>query len=360
MLDRINDYRAGRGLPALTDNVLLARAAWWQSVDLARSPWLIESGRWHEGADGSDIGARISRAGYRAATWKEIVGWGFSGDGVAMFNWWVNSPVHRDAILSDKITEAGVAYFVAPGSAWGHYWCVDFGRPLGTAVAVGTPRPYSVNMPVVVGAGETPSNSTGLDLLDYIRGDGRSYRVGNARGSFEVFQTQSDGERFWQVKAWDDLSVVNWEGFTVDGEFIRRDVDTSPGGGRFYRQFDAPWVRRFMRPGETFTQGKRVQFYRLDDCAPVEQYSGDVIDTIKLVARHARYTFPANGWEPVTVEDVVELEWVQGGEAYWFARGYGLVGWARRHSDPNSPQWSAICGMRPGVGRLERLWVGCI
>lgn len=359
MLERINAVRLEHGLPALRESAILAEAARRQAVDLSRNQWLIDSGRWHEGADGSSIADRLRRAGYYPAGWLEIVGWGWGGDAGQMFGWWMNSPVHRDVILSAEVTEAGSVYLYAPGSWWGHYWCVDFGRPVGQVV-VGTPRPYSVHVPVVVAPGTAAPGTAAIDLLPYLRGDGRSYRVGNARGSFEVFQTQAEGNRFWQVKAWDDLSVVNWEEFTVDGEFIRRDVDTSPGGGLFYRQFDAPWVRRFMRPGETFTQGKRVQFYRLDSCAPVEQYSGDVIDTIKLVAHHARYTFPANGWEPVTVEDVVELEWVQGGEAYWWARGYGLVGWARRHSDPNSPQWSAICGMRPGVGRLERLGVNCL
>jgi len=169
-----------------------------------------------------------------------------------------------------------------------------------------------------------------------------------------------DVDRFYQVKAWDDLSMVNWEGFSVDGEYIRRDVDTSPGGGLFYRQFNAPWVRRFMTPGQSFTQGKRVQFFRLDSCVPVEQYSGDVIDTIKFVAHHPRFTFPANGWEPVTLDDVVELAWTQGGESYWYARNYGLVAWGRSHQDVNSPQWSAICEMRPDVGRLTRLPINCL
>ena len=96
---------------------------------------------------------------------------------------------------------------------------------------------------------------------DYLRGDGRAYRVGNGWGSFEVFQTQTEGDTFYQVKAWDDLSVVNWEQFVVTPEYIGRDVDTSPGGGRFYRQFAAPWVKRRMRVGESFSQAKRAVSY---------------------------------------------------------------------------------------------------
>ena len=211
---------------------------------------------------------------------------------------------------------------------------------------------YSLYMPAVI-------TSPALDLLDYLRGDGRAYRVGNGWGSYEVFQTQAAGDTFHQVKAWDDLSVVNWEGFSFDNEFIRRDVDTSPGGGRFYRQFGAPWVRRYMQPGESHAQFKRVQFYRVSDCAELTAYSGDVTDVIEFVAHHERYTFPARDWGPVTLEDVIELRWTQG-ERYWYARGFGLVGWRRDHSDPHSPAWSAISEMRPDVGQLTRLRINCL
>jgi hypothetical protein len=194
-----------------------------------------------------------------------------------------------------------------------------------------------------------------------MRGDGRTYRVGNAWGSFEVFQSQQgEGNRFYQVKAWDDLSVVNWEEFVFDEETIGRDVDTSPGGGRYYRQFGAPWVKRRMAIGERFSARKRLQFYRQVDCEALEAFSGEVTDTIELVAWHARHTFAARDWEPMTLEDVAQLRWVEGGEDYFFARGYGLVGWGRTHQDVNSPRWSAICEMREGVGRLERLRIGCL
>lgn len=90
----------------------------------------------------------------------------------------------------------------------------------------------------------------------------------------------------------------------------------------------------------------------------MEQYSGDVIDTITLVARHERYTFPARDWPAVTLDDVVQLRW-SGGEDYWYARGYGLVGWGRTHQDAHSPAWSAISETRPDVGVLERLAIPC-
>jgi hypothetical protein len=352
MIERINAARAGRGLAALRPNAQLEEAARGHAADLAAHPALT-AGDSHTGSDGSSIEDRQRRAGYDPDWWGEITGWGFGGNDAQMMAWWMASPAHAAAILKPQFEDVGVADMDAPGSQWGHYWVVEFGR--GDGAEPEPPRPYTSYVPVVT----TPSNSMEIDLLPYLRGDGRSYRVGNGGGSFEVFQTQSEGDAFYQIKAWDDLSVVNWEGFSVDNEFIRRDVDTSPGGGRFYRQFNAPWVRRYMRPGQSFAQQKRVQFYRASDCAPLGVYSGTVTDVIEFVAHHRRYTFPARDWRPVTLDDVIELRWTQG-ERYWYARGYGLVGWRREHNDPNSPAWSAISEMRPGVGRLERMRIHCL
>jgi len=51
-----------------------------------------------------------------------------------MFDWWMNSPVHRAAILSPDVTEAGAVKLYAPGSPWGFYWVVDFARPVAAPV----------------------------------------------------------------------------------------------------------------------------------------------------------------------------------------------------------------------------------
>ena len=358
MLDRINTARMAHGLAPLSPNAQLTAAANRHVQDIARNPW-ITAGDSHIGSDGSSAGERIRQAGYTGEMGRECTGWGWGdfGDG-AQVAWWLDSPPHRAILLNPTLNEAGVAFQTAIAPAqWERYWVVDFGRG-GATMPSEPPKPptlpYQSHIPVVVAGGAKT-----VDLLSYLRGDGRAYRVGNSRGSFEVFQTQTEGDRFYQIKAWDDLSVVNWEGFSVDDSYIRRDVDTSPGDGRFYRQFDAPWVARRMSVGQSFTQSKRVQFYRLADCAPLGDYSGGVTDTIQLVAVHARFTFPARDWPPVTLEDVVQLRWTAG-EDYWYARGYGLVAWGRTHQDANSPAWSAISEMRPNVGRLPRLRIGCL
>lgn len=134
MIDRINEARAAHGLPPLAENAMLTQAAHDHAADLSRNERLIEQRRWHDGSDGSDIGTRITRAGYRAARWSEITGHGFGGDELMMFDWWMQSPVHRAAILSPDVTEMGSVRLAAPGSVWGFYFVVNFGRPVAQPV----------------------------------------------------------------------------------------------------------------------------------------------------------------------------------------------------------------------------------
>ena len=352
MVEAINAARAARGVGALRADERLTAAAQGHAADMAAHPGMI-----HVGSDGREGGERIRAAGYNWRKWGEIVGWGWQGQIAPMVDWWLSSGNHAPYLLDAEMVDVGVGYAAGLGP-WGHYWCVDFGRPLAEekpappGVEPPAPPPHVVYAPIVVGA-PTPA---GIDLLDYLRGDGRAYRVGNQRGTFEVFQTQTEGERFYQVKAWDDLSVVNWEEFVVSERAIGRDVDTSPGGGRFYTQLGAPWVARRMRVGESFSQGKRVQFYTLEDCRPSAANSGTVTDTITLVEQLAEWRSVFG----VELRDVIRLRWEEGGEEYVYARGLGLVAWRRAHNDQNSPEWSAISEMRPEVGKLARLRIPCL
>jgi hypothetical protein len=99
-----------------------------------------------------------------------------------------------------------------------------------------------------------------------------------------------------------------------------------------------------MAIGETYTQARRVQFYNKADGSPSAANSGNVTDAIKLVAHHKQYKFQTGS----ELENVLEIHWVQSPhdhrprEKYFYAKGYGLVGWARGHEDPHSPAWSAI------------------
>ena len=316
MLERINAVRAARGLPALRPNAQLAEAARGHAADLARHVELT-AGNSHVGSDGSDIDDRLRRAGYDPDWWGEVTGWGFNGNADTMVDWWMNSPSHRPVILTTEMDEAGAAYLHAPGSAWGHYWVVDFGRRDGAEPA----RPYTSHVPVVV----TPSNSTGLDMLAYLKGDGRAYMVQHPSGASEKFRTVTEpNSRFKQLKN------SQWEEFWHTPDYIWRGVDTSPGDGQYYRQFEADsggarWCPRFMAVGQTWIAPvpHTVQTYDKADCRPVEHHrNGTATNRLTLVARHERMT-----WGGVTVDDVIEVV-SSTGETMYFGRGYGLVAWS--------------------------------
>lgn len=205
-------------------------------------------------------------------------------------------------------------------------------------VAVQAATPPRVEVLAVETPNAGPDSAQTIDLLPYVKGDGRQYEIKNAWGSQERLQTQADGGNFYHVKN------AQWEQFFHDNHFIYRDIDTSPGNNRFYRQKDddlprgSRWLRRHMAIGETHTQARRVQFFNKADGSPSAQNSGDVTDTIKLVAHHARHRFHTG----IELNDVIELEWVNGRERYFYAKNYGLVGWERKHDDPHTPPWSAI------------------
>jgi hypothetical protein len=188
-----------------------------------------------------------------------------------------------------------------------------------------------------------------LDLLSYVRGDGRQYEVKNAAGGQERFQSRQDGLTFYQVKN------AQWEQFFFDNDFVYRDIDTSPGGGRYYRLTDpdrthgSRWLRRQMAIGETYTQARKVQFFNKSDGSQSAANSGNVTDTIKLIARHNQLTLRTG----MVINDIIELHWVNGPqdhspkEKYFYGRDFGLVAWERGHQDPNSPAFSALSEIHP-------------
>lgn len=209
-----------------------------------------------------------------------------------------------------------------------------YGLPGYVVADVVNPEPY-----MQPGRNSLPPVPSGnnIDMLPYLRGDGRLYEVKNANGGQERFQTQlKPGGVFWQTK-----NGLAEKLYDLDG-FIWRDWDTSPGNGRFYRQQQngqngARWMPRSLAVGQSYTVGIHVQFYTWN-CSPSAPNSGDVTDTRRLVAHYPSYTFRTG----IVLPDVIKIEWVNGGEVYFYARNYGLVAWERSHQDPNTPQWSAI------------------
>ncbi|MCA9994635.1 MAG: hypothetical protein KDE56_02735 [Anaerolineales bacterium] len=170
-----------------------------------------------------------------------------------------------------------------------------------------------------------------IDLLEYMRGDGRIYEVQHPDGRTETFQTQTDGQKFFFVKN------QQWEELWADDQYIWRGKDTSPGPApdyaerpgklRYYHQFEpgkegARWAKRYMAVGETFTgSGHRVQFYYKDNGAKSAANSGNPTNKVTLVAFHESKT-----WGNNTIRGVIELK-TSTGETMFFGKGWGLVAW---------------------------------
>ena len=320
MMDAINAARVERGVHALAADGRLTSAARSHAVDMAIHPGMV-----HIGSDGSTIGQRIAEAGYVAARYGEITAWGWQGQVAPAVEWWLQSPDHVGYLLSPEFSDIGVGYAIGLGP-WGSYWCIDMGRratptlPPPVPEPPPKPRPYTSHVPVVVGGTVAP----GIDLLDYLRGDGRAYMVQHPDGNSEKFRTVHDGAR------WLLLKNSQWEELWADDLFIWRGVDTSPGDGQYYRQFEdgqrgARWCPRRMTIGQHWDSPAEhtVQTYWKGDCSPAEHHrNGRTRNRLTLIARHEAMT-----WHDVTVRDVIEVQSGTGERGYW-ARGYGLVAWS--------------------------------
>ncbi len=170
-----------------------------------------------------------------------------------------------------------------------------------------------------------------IDLLPYLRGDGRIYvlRYTWDGGGQQQVQTQHDGVHFFHVKGHE------WEELWSDEQFIYRGTDTSPGNGNYYTlsehgSYGSPWVPRHMSPGIFHRRNPTVTFRRKSDCSVINSFSHAT--WIRLEKVHENLTLPSG----ITLEDVAELAAFTepGGtraespfEHYFYARNYGLVAW---------------------------------
>lgn len=123
----INNARAANSLPALTFNNQLAAAAQAHSVDMACSGSLS-----HTGSDGSTPATRIAASGYSASITRENIYAQppqYGGNPQSAMDWWMNSQLHRDAILNAQVKEIGVGYAAYAPSPLGGYFTVVFAAP---------------------------------------------------------------------------------------------------------------------------------------------------------------------------------------------------------------------------------------
>lgn len=162
-----------------------------------------------------------------------------------------------------------------------------------------------------------------LDLLPYLRGDDKRYYVLQytwGGGGTQPVQSQhaADGV-FYTVKGGGEYEMLY-----ADGEFVYRGEDTSEAPDKFYVQttngrYGAMWCKRYMAVGERVERSPLVIHYYKNGCT--ERLRGVAVSGLKLIAHHKSYRFESG----ITLDDVVELMW-DSGEVYFYAKGWGLVG----------------------------------
>ena len=111
-----NVERAKHGVPPLQWDNKLGAAARAHSEDMARNNFMS-----HTGSNGSNLGERVTRAGFNWSRVAENVAAGQQTP-EAVINSWMNSPGHRTNILDPTLTHLGVGFV-------SNRWTQNFGTP---------------------------------------------------------------------------------------------------------------------------------------------------------------------------------------------------------------------------------------
>ena len=119
LADLINIERGRRGLPFLRLDDRVSAAARAHAADMATVRRMQ-----HLGSDGSDGGARLTRAGYGWTIWGENIGAGFL-DPTTLFTSWMKSSDHRSNLLGD-FSEIGIGVVATPDGV--PYWSLLVAR----------------------------------------------------------------------------------------------------------------------------------------------------------------------------------------------------------------------------------------
>ncbi|MFJ2264056.1 CAP domain-containing protein [Streptomyces sp. NPDC087844] len=112
----LNRRRSEAGCSRVRLRASLSRAARAHSADMARHEHLA-----HTGSDGSSPQERMRAVGYRPGHSGEVVAVG-TDTAEAAVAVWMDSPPHRDIILTCRFTDAGIGVVDSRRGPW---WTVD-------------------------------------------------------------------------------------------------------------------------------------------------------------------------------------------------------------------------------------------
>ena len=122
MLELINAERAKGGVGQLTMVPRLVAAARSHSTDMAINDFFS-----HTGTSDTTFGQRISAQGYIFSAAGETLFAG--GDPATCIQMWLDSPSHRETMLSPLFTQVGIGVFWYTESTYAVYVTADFGSP---------------------------------------------------------------------------------------------------------------------------------------------------------------------------------------------------------------------------------------
>ncbi|MFN0095968.1 MAG: CAP domain-containing protein [Dehalococcoidia bacterium] len=218
----INDYRAGRGLRALSLAPSLNRSAAWLAKDMADRGYFS-----HTDLLGRDPSKRAGDCGYPGPAGENNAAGTFWSDAQHVFEAWKASPGHNENMLNSSYVAIGIGRAYNASSAYGWYWVTDFGfdleagspkpPPPTPTPALPTPAPQPQPQPNVVlyaGAnlvtwvGNTVPAATGLQpaaasvtaVYSYEAATGTWSRFGPALPSYvNSIQTLERGRAYWML-----------------------------------------------------------------------------------------------------------------------------------------------------------------
>ena len=126
----LNEQRAANGIGALAENAALSSASAGYSQRMVAQGFFA-----HESPDGGTLVDRLTAVGYLGSDdgWivGENIGWGQASLATArsMVDAWMNSPGHRENLLSADYTQVGLGLALGTPTdpTWGATYTTDFG-----------------------------------------------------------------------------------------------------------------------------------------------------------------------------------------------------------------------------------------